>query len=253
MSSVMDELYEALIKKAEGQRIKKVAIGSGYTYVELDDGGAGVSYSNREGGIGSGLPGNLEGMRIEDALQYILSVRGLEVSFGLATANALVNRERTDLIERDALVEEELDPSDVVVLVGYFPSYVNRLKGKVKKVYVLELLEVPSRDVEVYPWWAYSKLFSEATRLYITGTTISNHTINYILPSSKNIKHKLILGPSTPMIEHPFERYGVEGLCGSIITNKELCFKIVSQGGGAGEMFERGCLRKVFLKVGRGS
>ncbi|MGC9114846.1 MAG: Rossmann-like domain-containing protein [Fervidicoccaceae archaeon] len=249
MKSVIEEIYDAALKRAEGQRIRRVAIGAGYTYVELDDGGAGVSYSNREGGIRQGLPGNLENMRVDDALQYLLSGRGLEVSFGLAATNALVNRERPELLQRDALVEEELDPNDVVVLVGYFPSYVRRLKDRVKKVYVLEILELASRDVEVYPWWAYSRVFSDATRIYMTGTTISNHTVNYILPSSIHIEHKFIIGPSTPMIENPFAKYKVEGLSGSIISNRELCFKIVSQGGGAGEMFERGCLKKVFLPI----
>jgi len=247
--SVVEEIFEEALKMSEGQRVKKAVVGASYTYVELDDGGAGVSYTNREGGMSFGLPGNLEGMRIEDALQLLLSGRGLEVSFGLAAANALVNRPRGELLERDALVEEELDPNDVVVLVGYFPSYIRRLKDKVEKVYVLELMEVASKDAEVYPWWAYSKLFREATRLYITGTTISNHTINYILPASKHIAYKFILGPSSPMIEHPFDKYGVEGICGSLVLNRELCYRIVSHGGGAREMFDRGCLRKVFLPL----
>ncbi|MEM0021808.1 MAG: DUF364 domain-containing protein [Fervidicoccaceae archaeon] len=249
MKSFIDELYDYLIKIAEGQRIEKAVIGAGYTFVELNDGGAGVSYSNRDGGIKEGLPGNLEGMRVEDAISYLLSGRGLDVSFGLASANALVNRIRKEMIERDALVEEELSPNDVVVLIGYFPSYIRRLKGKVKEIYVLEIMEVASREAEVYPWWAYSRLFPKATRLFITGTTISNHTINYILPSSMNVEHKVLLGPSTPMIEWPFAKYRVEGLCGSIVTDNKLCFKIASQGGGAREMFDRGCLKKVYLPI----
>jgi uncharacterized protein (DUF4213/DUF364 family) len=48
MKSVIEEIYDAALKRAEGQRIRRVAIGAGYTYVELDDGAAGVSYSNRE-------------------------------------------------------------------------------------------------------------------------------------------------------------------------------------------------------------
>jgi uncharacterized protein (DUF4213/DUF364 family) len=249
MKCVIDELYESVLRKVEGQRIARVAIGAGYTYVELDDGGAGVAYTNKEGGISRGLAGRMERMPVEEALTYLLSGRGLEVSFGLATANALVNRPSAELRDRDALLESELSPSDVVVLVGYFPTYINRLKEKVKELYVLEIMEVASKDVEVYPWWAYARLFSKATRLYITGTTISNHTINYILPSSVEIENKYIIGPSTPMIEDPFISYNVKGLSGSLVTNKEACFKIAMQGGGVKDMFKVGCLKKVFLPL----
>jgi len=51
------------------------------------------------------------------------------------------------------------------------------------------------------------------------------------------------------LIERPFDKYGVEGICGSLVLNRELCLKIISHGGGAREIFNRGCLRKVFLPL----
>lgn len=249
MKSVIDELVDYSLSKSKGQKIAKAILGAHYSYVELNDGGAGTAITNREGGISPGLPGTLTGMRIEDAISYLNSGRGLDVTFALASMNALLNRADEEGVERgDALEASGIKPDDYIVFVGYFNSYIRRLKGSVRGIAVLELIEIASRDAEVYPWWAYSMVFKRATKLYITGTSIVNHTINYILPASADISFKVVLGPSTPLAKDVFTRYGVNLVSFSTIKDKRLCEAIIREGGGAREMFDRGCLDKLIYR-----
>ncbi|MEZ0290309.1 MAG: DUF364 domain-containing protein [Sulfolobales archaeon] len=249
MKSFIEELQDSIMRVAGGQRISRIVIGVRCTYVELDDGGAGVVYTNREGEISKSLPGRIVGMRVEEALNYLTSTRGLEISLGLAVANALVNRSNPLFEERDAVREEELAQSDVIVFIGYFPSYVKRLKNRVREIRVLEMQNILSEEVEVSPWWSFSTVVRDATWLFITGASISNHTINYILPLSAHVKNKVVFGPSTPMIPDPFKRYNVRGLGGSIVVDRDLCYKIVSEGGGVRELLDSKCLKKVYLEI----
>ncbi len=247
IKSVIDELYEYARERTGSERIKKAIIGAGYTFVELDDGRGGIAYTNLEGGISRGLPGKIRGMRASEAIGYLLSGRGQEVSLGLATVNAVLNNDVEGLVEADALEQASFGPDDTVVFVGYFCTYIRLLKEKVRRIIVLELMEVASSDAQVYPWWAYSTVFKEADKLFITGTSIVNHTINYLLPASKHIFDKHILGPSTPLAPEVFKRYNVRSLNASIVVDNQSCANVIMEGGGVKELYAAGCLRKVSM------
>lgn len=247
--SFIEDLCEETLRLEEGQRITRAVIGAKMVYVELDDGGAGVAYANHEGGISRGLPGRLRGMRLSEVLPLLMSSRGLDVSLALATANALANRPREGLRKGDAIRNEEIGPEDVVVLIGYFQRYVEELKGKARTLRVLELARVEAPGVEVIPWWAFSTAVRDATWLIVTGSAIANHTINYILPLSGHVRNRVVIGPSTPLTERPFRSYGVRRLGGSIVAERETCSKVVEEGGGARELFDYGCLMKVYLDL----
>ncbi|ABL78868.1 conserved hypothetical protein [Thermofilum pendens Hrk 5] len=245
---VVEEIYEYALSRAGSERVKRVVIGVHATLVELEDGRAGVAYTNREGPLSSVTPGRLRGMNVSDALGLLLSPRGLEVSVGLAAVNALLNAAGEGVVEADALEQVGVAPGDSVVLVGYFAPYVEALRGRVRRLAVLEFASVVVEGVEVYPWWAYAAVLRDADKLLITGSSIVNHTINYLLTAPTRAEKHLV-GPSSPLAPEVFGRYGVKTINTAVVVDPESCATILMEGGGFSSCFREGCLRKVSARL----
>lgn len=249
---VIDSIIDEALSYANKQKISKVVIGCSATYVELSDGFAGIAYTNSSGscsGIRPELVGHLKGIRVEDAVQLLESPRSIEVSVGLSVINALLNRPDEDVVEADIMEMMKPQPSDVVGFVGYFGDYTKKLVGRVKDVLVLEVREIEVPGIKVYPWWAFNSFLKSVNKLYITGSSIANHTIEYLLVFSSEIKDKAVIGPSTPLARRTFSKYGVKLLGSSIVINKDLCKNLILEGGSVKDLFRCKCLKKVCMKL----
>jgi len=168
--------------------------------------------------------GQLEDSPASELTDLVYSMSFTEVSVGLAAINALlppienpVNLAAEDYIER-------LGSTSKVALIGHFP-FVSNLKGRVKKLWVLELN--PKGDD--LPASQAQEIIPQADILAITATTLINHTFEGIFNLRKPGAKVLLIGPSTPLSPVLFE-YGIDVLSGSIVEKPDAVLPLVRQG-----------------------
>jgi uncharacterized protein (DUF4213/DUF364 family) len=114
-----------------------------------------------------------------------------------------------------------------VVLVGHFPQ-VEWLQARVGSLIVLEKRMRPGD----YPAEAAPELIPQADVVAITGMTILNHTLDGLLELCPPTARVIILGPSAPLTQILFN-FGVDYICGTVITDEEEVLLTVMQGGSA--------------------
>ena len=172
-------LREYASDRAHGLIVADVRIGLCYTAVLLDDGSAGVAYTFKEH-----LPAGCDvfqgsrpvaGKPASEALAYLTSPDLLQRAVGLATANALINHGREELIAGDILDVLACGTDDRVGMVGYFPPLMPVLKPKVKELLVFE--ELLKGSPGVYAEDKASDLLPSCTVAIITATTLLNNTL----------------------------------------------------------------------------
>lgn len=111
-----------------------------------------------------------------------------------------------------------------VVMVGRFP-FVRRLRSRVEELLVLE--RHPKQGE--MPESAAPEVIPDAEVVAITGTTLINHTLEDLLKHCPSKALTILLGPSTPLSPVLFD-YGVDLLCGSVVTDIDSVLRAVEQG-----------------------
>ena len=177
-----------------------------------------------------GLPavpqaGTLENMTGLDLAALAQAEQPTLVSVGMAAVNALLPQQPDSWVNLNA---EDVIASHgaglPVVLIGHFP-FVERLQARVGKLTVLELNPQPgdmpvSMAVEVLP---------NAKVVAITGMTLLNHTLDGLLNLCDPDALVILLGPSVPLDPILFD-FGIDILCGSIVTSIDPVLAAVRQG-----------------------
>ena len=106
-SMILQLLRDYAAGWAHGRTVVDVRIGLCYTAVLLDDNSAGVAYTFKES-LPAGcdiFPGSrpVAGKPVSEILGYLTSPDLLQRAVGLATANALINHSRKELVAGDIL------------------------------------------------------------------------------------------------------------------------------------------------------
>jgi uncharacterized protein (DUF4213/DUF364 family) len=143
----------------------------------------------------------------------------------MATLNALLPHQPdswVDLNAEDVIASHGAGQS--VALIGHFP-FVERLRTKVGQLTVLELNPHPG-DVAAS---TASDVLPQAHVVAITGMTLLNHTFDSLLKFCPPDSLAILLGPSVPLTPIFFE-WGVDILCGSIVTEIDSVMAAVRQG-----------------------
>lgn len=146
-------------------------------------------------------------------------------SVGVAAINSLLPRYTRTTVEQNA--EEVIavhGKGKSVVLVGSFP-FIPRLKTRVGKLTVLELNPHPGE----LPDTAAQKVIPTADIVAITGMSLINCTLEDLLNLCQPHSFVILLGPSAPLSPVLFE-YGVDLICGSVVTAIDPVIVAVRQG-----------------------
>lgn len=236
-------IVEELVSIAKSKSLSKpfdVRIGLFYTGVMLEDGRTGVASTPRFLVTPKeNSPLDLTEMKTDELLDGLLSPDPLLSAVGLATLNAVMETPH-DIKEGDMLDYLQITNEDIVGMVGYFSPFVERIKNKAKELYVFERV---MRIEGVYPDWAIPVILPKCSVIIITGSTILNKTIDFILEYTKNSKKVAIVGPSTPLHKKLLEKAHI--LSGIKVLNGKKLLDIISQGGGTRLM--KGITKKVNL------
>jgi|LQYC01.1.fsa_nt_gi uncharacterized protein (DUF4213/DUF364 family) len=214
--------------------VKEVRVGLGYTGVLLEDGNAGVAYTFK-GKLPDGcsiFTGErpLAGKSSHKLLDYLGSPETVESAVGIATANALVNRERGIGGEGDVLDILKVKETDRVGMVGFFGPLVPSLKKMVRELLIFE--ETTSMAKDLLPAEKATDVLPTCDVALITSTSLINGTMESLLETSRKCREIVLLGASTLLLPEIFQPLGVTLLSGIIITDQPGILQIISEGGG---------------------
>lgn len=149
----------------------------------------------------------------------------LEAAMGMACINSLLTVEMERCVELNAgdLILEKGYGKNVAV-VGHFP-FLSKVREKTKHLWVIE--KNPQKgDLEESEM---DRFIPRADVVAITGTAITNHTLDHLLPLCDPEAYVVILGDSVPLSPVLFD-YHVDAVSGTRVTDAEMALRCVSQG-----------------------
>ncbi|MCE1247277.1 MAG: DUF364 domain-containing protein [Firmicutes bacterium] len=259
-------IYEEIISdvKASGIFVDKeiaaerICVGVHYTCVKLSNGKAGLCCScakdqlrdeGRDEGKDEGKdefinsfsgPAELEGKPALELAGYAGSSNILKSVIGAATLNALMasmpqfdGDNFANSCRGDTLSLLNIKSSDTVSMVGAFPPYTAKLKGLVKKLYVID----KDPDIEICEGFpvvrgeeAY-KTISGSDVVIITAVTFANATLEGLLEILVPGQRAALVGPSVAPYAAPFFKRGITLLSGSLVTDSDKAMSTASCGG----------------------
>jgi uncharacterized protein (DUF4213/DUF364 family) len=174
-----------------------------------------------------------------------LSGNPLEEVVGLATINAVFNHKKDflkDAIPGDIFSEIKLNSKEEILMIGYFEPLFKKLEGRVGKIWVIDK-PIEETNLKI------SDISNKIKLAIITSSTLVNKTLHYVLENLEGIPEILLMGPTTPLNPEVFRFTPVTWLCGSIVKDPELLFRMVCEGKGAISFFKSGVLEKINVRV----
>ncbi|MBU1106626.1 MAG: DUF364 domain-containing protein [Candidatus Riflebacteria bacterium] len=229
---IHQRLIECATPWAEGQQIKELRFGLGYSCVELSDGRMGVAWTPDQKTCSCThleAAGKITGQPAVEILNWLSNNNALERTAGLAVFNALNSRKERMFIEGEAVSLLRLQAIDHVVMIGYFAPVVPTIKASGCRFEVVEL--DPEKPDVISPDQGFKSL-AECDIAIITATSIINGTCDNLLEALKRNRGAVILGPSTPMCPEAFAGTRITQLSGSYVVNPDQVKTIISEGGG---------------------
>lgn len=161
--------------------------------------------------------GDLAGLAYSESL--------LEAAIGIATINSLLRVDEShcfNLNAADLLVAKGTGKK--IAIIGHFP-FIPKLQGIAEKLWVIEknprVGDLTADQSETY--------VPMADVVGITGTAITNHTIEHLLELCSPEAYVMILGDSAPLSPILFD-YGIDAICGTKVIDPEMAINCVSQG-----------------------
>jgi len=111
-----------------------------------------------------------------------------------------------------------------VAIIGHFP-FISRLGTVTGELWVIEKNPQAGDFAEAEA----EKLVPQADVVGITGTALTNHTIEHLLGLCQPHAYVIILGGTAPLSPVLFD-YGVDAVSGTQVTDPETVLRYVSQG-----------------------
>lgn len=219
---IIDELL-GLIEKRRGQlenfKLSGVCVSLCYTAVMLDNGYVGLCHTPTEDIAHThwGRRRDFYGSNALEAAQLANSFDMIERAVGIATLNALSQHlmdfesyERQ--FEADIFDVIDVKKDDSVAVVGYIRPLVGKLRPKVREVHVFE------RNLQLrgdaLPDAFADSILPKADVVIISGSSLTNGTIDKLLELSKNARFVAVAGPSAGTLPEPFLERGVRVIAG---------------------------------------
>ena len=170
-------------------------------------------------------PGTLCERSAGDLVKLAHSNSILEAAIGMAAINSLLDVDEADMVVLNAgEVIADKGEGRRVAIVGHFP-FIPNVRRLAAELWVIEKNpkegDLPETDAE--------RVLPQADVVAITGTAITNHTLDGLLRLCKPEAFVILLGDTTPLSPILFD-YGVDALAGTRVTDPDLALKCLSQG-----------------------
>lgn len=149
----------------------------------------------------------------------------LEAAMGMAAINSLLDVDEAACVERNAAaVILEHGAGNNVAVIGHFP-FLPKVRERAAQLWVLEN-NPKEGDLGAHEAATY---LPRADVVAITGTALTNHTFDDLMPLCRADAFVLLLGDSVPLTPLLFD-YGVDALCGTVVADTGEVLRCVSQG-----------------------
>jgi uncharacterized protein (DUF4213/DUF364 family) len=149
----------------------------------------------------------------------------LEAALGMAALNSLLEVDRAWCVEVNA-ADLILDKGRGrrVAIVGHFP-FIPKVREAARTLWVVEK---NPRDGDLSEAEA-DRVISKADVVGITGTALTNHTLEHLLDLCDPKAYVVVLGDTAPLSPVLFD-YGVNAVSGTRVDDPALAINCVSQG-----------------------
>ncbi len=170
-------------------------------------------------------PGDLLNKSPEDLAHLAYSPSILEAAIGMAALNSLLEVDQDACVELNAaeLIMEKGEEKNVAI-VGHFP-FIPRVREISAQLWVIE--KNPRGDD--FGEDGAERFIPQADVVAITGTALTNHTVDHLLGLCRPDAYKIMLGDTTPLSSVLFD-YGLNAVSGTRVVDAELAMRCVSQG-----------------------
>jgi uncharacterized protein len=170
-------------------------------------------------------PGFLLDKTAEELAALSYSEHILEAAMGMACINSLLTVEMDRCVELNAgeLILEKGTGKNVAI-VGHFP-FLSKVREKTKNLWIIEK-NPQEGDLEESE---ADQLIPQADVVAITGTALTNHTLEHLLSLCDPGAYVVILGDSVPLSPVLFD-YHVDAVSGTKAMDAEMVLRCVSQG-----------------------
>jgi uncharacterized protein (DUF4213/DUF364 family) len=149
----------------------------------------------------------------------------LEAAIGMATINSLlyIDEEKCNEINaRDLIIEKGKDKK--VAIVGHFP-FIPMLRNIVEKLWVIEKNPIEGDLAETEA----ENILPQAEIVAITGTAITNHTVDHLLEICDPKAYVIVLGDTAPLSPLLFD-HNIDAVAGTKVVDAEPVLRCVSEG-----------------------
>jgi uncharacterized protein (DUF4213/DUF364 family) len=263
---IIEQTYNLLVNNYktlfENLIITDVRVGLFFTAVRLSDNSIGTSATlnddhpacaKSERDFGDFTPLKIRGQK---ALDILVTTKESSIILSLKTAvlNAIssniISSGNYNIVENcDPIQLIDLNSRKTITIVGAFQSYIRKIAGTNNKLYVLELNEnalTPEHKKFYIPADEYYKILPDSDIVIITGQTLVNRTIDDLLSAISPRAQVVVTGPSGNIIPDVLFENKVSIIGAARVTDPELLFDIVSEGGAGFHLFEY-CAQKICI------
>ena len=170
-------------------------------------------------------PGSLLDKSPLELAQLSYSKSILEAAIGMATINSFLEIDENSCIELNAaeLIMKK-GKNKRIAIVGHFP-FVPRVRENSKELWIIEKNPRKGDFGEAEA----DNLIPQADVVAITGTALTNHTLEHLLKLCSPGAYVILLGDTTPLSPILFD-YSVNALSGTKVVDSETALRCVSQG-----------------------
>jgi len=170
-------------------------------------------------------PGFLLDKRPLELAQLGYSQSILEAAIGIATINSLLEIDEDSCIDLNAVdLILGKGKGKRIAIVGHFP-FIPKVSETAKQLWVIEKNPREGDFIEADA----DNLIPRAHLVGITGTALTNHTIEHMLELCNPRAYVIVLGDTSPLSQVLFD-YGVDAISGTKVVNSELALRCVSEG-----------------------
>jgi len=238
---ILENILKTVKEDAPGQEVRR-----GLSWTAVVSRRCGLASTMAQGGCshedGGGLEGNLTEMSALGLARYGLSGGMARASLGLAVINSLIDVDPNRYSDVEGLkLVKDLGKGKNISVIGHFP-YLDALAREAKNLWIIE----KRPRAGDYPEESGNDLIPQSDIVVISSTTLINDTLPGILKLCRTGSVKMLLGPSTPLSEVLFD-YGIDMLAGSVVPEKDVVLKSVSEGAAFLQLKKNGGVRFVSI------
>jgi uncharacterized protein (DUF4213/DUF364 family) len=144
----------------------------------------------------------------------------------------------------DSLGLLNLNESDKVGMVGFFPPLVKQIEKLKIPLIVIELKAKLVRKTEKWEVTLDANRLKECNKILITSTTILNDSLDLILEKCSRAEKISILGPTAGFIPDPLFNRKVDVVGGTFVDNSNLFMDLITQDKPWGPSVKKYCIQQ---------